>query len=76
MAEENLDASTTTTEGTPIAAATAPVETPVETSTATEVTSPPATNGDNTFFDPSAVPEELMPAYKNMQGQRNYSHHS
>ena len=69
MADENLDASTTTTEGTTIAEATAPVETPVETSTATEVTSPPATNGDNTFFDPSAVPEELMPAYKNMQGQ-------
>ena len=68
MAEENLDAGTTT-EGTTIAEATAPVETPVETSTATEVTTAPATNGDNTFFDPSAVPEELMPAYKNMQGQ-------
>ena len=63
MAEENLDAGTT--EGTTIAEAT--VE--PESSTATEV-QPVANGGDETtFFDPTAVPDELQPAYKNMQGQ-------
>jgi hypothetical protein len=78
MAEENLNTGTTEAQPattmqdafaqTKSAEAQATVPAATTDSQVVEQQPPVAENSsDPTFFDPNAVPEELLPAYKNMQ---------